>query len=57
MVNCALPAGERNSWIIDSGCSNHMSGMKKLFQDLDSSTQQTVRLGNDKELQVQGKEL
>lgn len=42
------------TWIIDSGCSNHMTGNKMLFQTLKNATQQTVKLGDGKMLQVAG---
>lgn len=38
--------------LVDSGCSNHMSGIKELFKDLDESSKITVRLGDDKKIQV-----
>lgn len=41
-------------WFLDSGCSNHMSGYKHLFEELDESYKKPVRLGNDKEIQVEG---
>lgn len=28
-------------WVVDSGCSNHMTGMKDLFKELDESYKQT----------------
>ncbi|KAJ4820349.1 polyprotein [Rhynchospora pubera] len=41
-------------WFLDSGCSNHMSGLKHLFEELDESYKKSVRLGNNKEIQVEG---
>lgn len=48
--------GEQSSsvWLIDSGCSNHMTGDKSLFSSFDESLSITVRLGNDKEMKVCG---
>ncbi|XP_074298619.1 uncharacterized protein LOC141629535 [Silene latifolia] len=43
-----------NVWYIDSGCSNHMSSTKSLFKDLDESRISKVRLGDDKQLSVEG---
>lgn len=37
-------------WLIESGCSNHMSGMRDLFIDLDESHKLKVRLGDNKEV-------
>jgi hypothetical protein len=42
-------------WFVDSGCSNHMTGTKSLFQELDETKKITVQLGNKKEMQVEGK--
>lgn len=32
------------TWLIDNGCSNHMSGDRELFETLKNTSQQTVRL-------------
>ncbi|KAA8523955.1 hypothetical protein F0562_010614 [Nyssa sinensis] len=42
-------------WFVDSGCSNHMTGMKSLFKELDETQKLKVQLGNAKEMQVEGK--
>ncbi|KAJ4754257.1 polyprotein [Rhynchospora pubera] len=42
-------------WFLDSGCSNHMTCHKHLFEDLDTSHKLKVRLGDDKSIQVEGK--
>lgn len=42
------------TWLIDSGCSNHMAGNKKLFQHLEEASNQTIRLGDGKSLLVHG---
>lgn len=42
------------TWLIDSGCSNHMSGNKDLFHSLEDVAHQTVRLGDGKVLDVAG---
>ncbi|KAF7832378.1 Retrovirus-related Pol polyprotein from transposon TNT 1-94 [Senna tora] len=39
----------------DSGSSNHMTGSKQLFKELDEKETSTVRLGDDKVIQVEGK--
>lgn len=41
-------------WLVDSGCSNHMTGERKLFTSIDESKKICVRLGNDKEMDVLG---
>lgn len=46
-----IPCG----WCMDSGCSNHMSGERNLFRNLDESFKIGVRLGDNKEISVEGK--
>ena len=41
-------------WYIDSGCSNHMIGNNKAFEELDESTQTDVRTGDDKRIFTKG---
>ena len=41
-------------WFLDSGCSNHMSGNKEWFTDLNEDFKQTVKLGNDSRIAVTG---
>ncbi|XP_022974781.1 uncharacterized protein LOC111473517 [Cucurbita maxima] len=43
-------------WFVDSGCSNHMTGTKSLFKELDETQKIKVQLGNTKEMQVEGKD-
>ncbi|KAI6681886.1 hypothetical protein NL676_035767 [Syzygium grande] len=46
---------EKAVWFIDSGCSNHMTGMKEMFRELDETQRRVIRLGNNKQIQVEGK--
>lgn len=48
-------AASEHIWFLDSGCSNHMCGNKDVFYDLDSSFRESVKLGNDSRITVQGK--
>ncbi|KAH7685847.1 RNA-directed DNA polymerase protein [Dioscorea alata] len=41
-------------WLIDSGCSNHMTGDRLLFSNLNESQKITMRLGDDKKMMVCG---
>ncbi|KAI3509130.1 hypothetical protein L1887_24156 [Cichorium endivia] len=43
-----------DTWYIDSGCSNHMTGNKSLFRSMDTSIKKEVRTGDDKKLSIQG---
>lgn len=40
--------------LVDSECSNHITGNRSLFINLDESQKVSVRLGNEKEMMVQG---
>ncbi|KAJ0500422.1 putative RNA-directed DNA polymerase [Helianthus annuus] len=42
-------------WFIDSGSSNHMTGKRSLYRDLDSTKKVQVKMGNGKGIQVEGK--
>ncbi|MCH80155.1 copia-type polyprotein [Trifolium medium] len=42
-------------WFIDSGCSNHMCGIKEWFFDLDTNFRETVKLGDNSQMKVVGK--
>lgn len=41
-------------WFLESGCSNHMSGNKEWFTDLNEGFKQTVKLGDDSRITVTG---
>ncbi|KAH7655500.1 RNA-directed DNA polymerase protein [Dioscorea alata] len=43
-----------DTWLIDSGCSNHMSGNKELFHSIEEVPHQTIRLGDGNILKVVG---
>eukprot|EP01018_Ginkgo_biloba_P021449 Gb_26759 [translate_table: standard] len=45
----------KDVWFLDSGCSNHMTGNKKLFSKLDESVQSQVKLGDKTKVPVMGK--
>lgn len=46
---------EKSVWFVDSGCSNHMSGTKSLFRDLDETQKRKISLGDNKKIQVEGR--
>jgi hypothetical protein len=41
-------------WFLDSGCSNHMVGIKEWLYDLNDSYRDYVKLGDDSRMQVEG---
>lgn len=42
-------------WFLDSGCSNHMTGNKEWFFELEENFNRTVKLGNDTRMAVVAK--
>ncbi|KAM0021224.1 putative RNA-directed DNA polymerase [Helianthus debilis subsp. tardiflorus] len=46
---------QNHLWFLDSGCSNHMCGIKERFVNLDHSFTTSVRLGNNSRMYVSGK--
>ena len=42
------------TWYLDSGCSNHMTGNRDYFVEIDDTMNSVVTLGDDKEVQVRG---
>ncbi|XP_049936006.1 retrovirus-related Pol polyprotein from transposon TNT 1-94 [Nymphaea colorata] len=42
-------------WFVDSGCSNHMTGNKSFFKDIDETIQLDVWLGDNNRISVKGK--
>jgi transposase InsO family protein len=42
-------------WYLDSGCGNHMCGVKEWFHELDTRFRETVRLGDNSQMKVMGK--
>lgn len=48
-------ANDETVWFLDSGCSNHMSGKKKYFSNLDESYTDTVKMTNNSTMVVMRK--
>lgn len=42
-------------WFLDSGCNDHMICSKEMFQSMNDSVKPQVRLGNDKQVNVEDK--
>lgn len=51
----ACKAEGKRVWFLDSGCSNHMTGEKSWFTELNEDFKHSVRLGNNSRLAVEGK--
>lgn len=54
MASSFLDAPSSSVQLVDSGCSNHIMGDRSLFVSLDEAQKISVRLGNDKEMLVDG---
>ena len=55
MVTCSSGKESSESWLIDSGCTNHMTYDKKFFEELRDTEVKRVRIGNGEHLEVKGK--
>ncbi|KAL4282230.1 hypothetical protein GQ457_03G037800 [Hibiscus cannabinus] len=54
VATCLLTKSSSESWLIDSGCTNHMTPDKTLFKDLKLSKVTKVRIGNGDYISVKG---
>jgi len=55
MATTDLNEGNKTDWFLDSRCSNHMSGNKDWFSELDETYRHKVKLGNDAQIVVMGR--
>lgn len=55
MVYCDTHNVAESLWLVNSGCSNRMIGMKKLSRELDETYKIKIKLGDNKEMQVEEK--
>ncbi|KAL0288213.1 UNVERIFIED_CONTAM: Retrovirus-related Pol polyprotein from transposon TNT 1-94 [Sesamum calycinum] len=46
---------ETDMWFLDSGCNNHMCGKREYFSDFDEKFTDSVKLGNNLNMVVNGK--
>jgi hypothetical protein len=53
MTNAQVPGKPKLFWFIDSGCSNHMTGVKNSGITLDESFKLKVRLGDKWRLDIE----
>ncbi|KAL9439711.1 hypothetical protein AB3S75_025217 [Citrus x aurantiifolia] len=54
-VSCFAITSSTESWLIDSGCTSHMTYDQELFRDLDTTFISKVRVGNGACIAVKGK--
>ncbi|WKA09042.1 hypothetical protein VitviT2T_026720 [Vitis vinifera] len=55
VVSCFATSSSPETWLIDSGCTNHMTYDQGLFKELDKTVTSKVRIGNGAYLAVKGK--
>ena len=47
-------SSSRGCWLVDSGCTNHMTHDQELFRELDKSQVSKLRIGNGDLITVEG---
>lgn len=55
VVTCFVGSESNESWLIDSGYTNHMTHDKELFKDLKPTNITKVKIGNGDSISVKGK--
>ena len=55
IASCFATCHSSEKWLIDSGCTNHMTFDRDLFKDLDTSVVSKVKIGNGEYIAVKGK--
>ncbi|KAL6325171.1 hypothetical protein AAG906_023016 [Vitis piasezkii] len=54
-ATCFANKSTCESWLVDSGCTNHMTNNQDLFRELDRTAISKVRIGNSEYIPVKGK--
>lgn len=47
--------GEKNTWYLDNGASNHMTGHREKFYELNKNVKGQVRFGDGLAVEIEGK--
>ncbi|KAJ8898809.1 hypothetical protein K2173_007234 [Erythroxylum novogranatense] len=55
VATCLAASHSSDKWLIDSGCTNHMTFDRDLFKELDTSIISKVKIGNGECIAVKGK--
>ncbi|XP_027343406.1 uncharacterized protein LOC113855977 [Abrus precatorius] len=55
VATCFAASNSNEKWLIDSGCTNHMTFDRDLFKELDTSIVSKVTIGNGEKIAVKGK--
>lgn len=51
----SVAESNKDTWLIDSGCSSHMTPNKDIFTKIDKKFQSKVKLANNRFVEVMGK--
>ena len=55
VATCYSTSCSKGTWLVDSGCTQHMTHDANLFKNLDRSFVPKVKIGNGEFIEVQGK--
>lgn len=55
VATCFTSSDTSEHWLVDSGCTNHMTHDRELFKELRTTEIKRVRIGNGEHLDVKGK--
>ena len=55
VASCYLASSSKEAWLVDSGCTNHMTHNASIFKELDKSYYSKVTIGNGETVEVRGK--
>jgi len=55
MATCFASSEENENWLIDSGCTNHITNDRELFKDLKPTNITKVRISNGDYISIKGK--
>ena len=55
VASCYANINQSETWLVDSGCTNHMTNNVELFRELDQKSRSKVRVGNGQYISVKGK--
>ncbi|KAL4348545.1 hypothetical protein GQ457_17G004780 [Hibiscus cannabinus] len=55
VASCFTTSSSTESWLIDSGCTNHMSYDRGIFKELHQTVVSRVKIGNGAYINVEGK--